>query len=122
MLLKHLLSFVFKTDKDLRIQPLQGGDQSIAWPNFIPATKEGIDLYLKHNVVKDGYRGNINVTKPKSIGKMKDNTSIFRSYLNKEKFYASQAPLVLVDARNDLCVPPSGPKPKVPRRSKASNH
>jgi hypothetical protein len=63
--LKLVLPFALKTDKDLRIQPLLGGDQSIAWPNGIPGTKEGIDLYFKHKVVKDGVRVNINVTMSK---------------------------------------------------------
>jgi hypothetical protein len=40
----RFLSFALKRDKDFRIQPLQGGDQSIAWTNGIPATKEDIDL------------------------------------------------------------------------------
>jgi hypothetical protein len=60
--------------------------------------KEGIDLYFKHKVVKDGVRGNINVTMSKSIVQMKENTSIFRAYLNKEKVYVSQVSLGLVDA------------------------
>jgi hypothetical protein len=80
-LLKRFLSFALKTDKGFRIQPLQGGDQSIAWPNDIPVTKEGINLYFKHKVVKDGVRGEINITMSKSIGQMKENTSIFRTYL-----------------------------------------
>jgi hypothetical protein len=77
MLLKRFLSFALKTDKDFRIQPLLRGDQSIAWPNGIPGTKEGIDLYFKQKVVKDGVRGNINVKMMKSIGQMKENTSLF---------------------------------------------
>jgi hypothetical protein len=35
----------------------------------------------------------------KSIGQMKEKTSIFRSYLNKENVYASQVSLGIVDAR-----------------------
>jgi hypothetical protein len=35
----------------------------------------------------------------KSIGKMKEKNSVLRSYLNKEKVYASQASLGLLDAR-----------------------
>jgi hypothetical protein len=43
-LLKRCLSFALRTDKDFCIQPLVGGDQSIAGPNGIPGTKKGIDL------------------------------------------------------------------------------
>jgi hypothetical protein len=50
-------------------------------------------------MVKYGVRGKINVTMMKSIGKMKDMNSAFRSYLNKEKLYVSQAALGLVNAR-----------------------
>jgi hypothetical protein len=75
-LLKRFLSFALKTDKDFRIQTLLGGDQSIAWPNGNPGKKEGIDLYFKHKIVKDDVRGNINVNVMKSIGQMKENTSL----------------------------------------------
>jgi hypothetical protein len=78
-LLKLFLYFALKTDKDFQIQPLLGGDRSIAWPNGIPGTKEGIDLYFKHKVAKYGVKGKINVTMTKSIGQMKENTSLFRA-------------------------------------------
>jgi hypothetical protein len=78
---------------------LQGGDQIISWPNGIPATKEDIDLYFKHKVAKDGVRGKMNITMSKSIGQMKENTSIFRTYLKQEQVYVSQASLGIVDAR-----------------------
>jgi hypothetical protein len=70
-LLKRFFSFALKTDRDFRTQSLQGGDQSIAWPNMTPVTKEGIDLYFQHKIVKYGVRGKINVTMSKSIGQMK---------------------------------------------------
>jgi hypothetical protein len=92
-LLKHFISFALKTDKDFLIQPLQGGDQGIAWPNGIPIMKEGIDLYFQHKIVKGGVRGKINVTTLKFIGQMKETNSTFFSYLNKEKVYIDQASL-----------------------------
>jgi hypothetical protein len=82
-LLKSFLSFALKTHKYFRIQPLQGGDQRITWPDGIPAMKYCIHLYSKHKLVKDGGRGKINVKMSKSISQMKENTSIFQTYLNK---------------------------------------
>jgi hypothetical protein len=98
-LLKRFLSCALKTDPDFRILPLQGGNQSISKPNGIPTTKEGIDLYFQHKTVKDGVRGKITITVLKSIGQMKDMGSAFRTYLNKEKVYVSQAALGLFNAR-----------------------
>jgi hypothetical protein len=98
-LLKSFLSFALKTYKDIRIQPLHGGDQIIAWSIVIPDTKEVIELYCKHKVVNDGVRGKINITISKSIGKMKENISVFRSYLKIKIKYASQASLGLIDVR-----------------------
>jgi hypothetical protein len=97
-LIKRCLSFALNMDTDFLIQPLQGGDQSIAWPNGTPATKEGIYLYFQHKVIKDGVRGKINVKISKSISQMKEANSIFRSNLDKEKVYLSQTSLGLVDA------------------------
>jgi hypothetical protein len=68
------------------------------YPNGIPTTKEGIDLYFQHKRLKDGVRGNINVTMTKSIRQMKDMHSAFRMHLNKEKVYVSQVELCLVYA------------------------
>jgi hypothetical protein len=99
VLLKRFLLYALKNDPDFHIILLKGGNQIIAYPNGIPTTKEGIDLYLEHNIVKDGVRGNITVTMMKSIGQMKDMGSAFRTYLNKEKVYVSQAALGLFDAR-----------------------
>jgi hypothetical protein len=89
-LLNRFLSFTLKTDTEFHILPLEEGNQSIAWPNGIPPSKKGIDLYFQHNTVKDGVRGKINVTMSKSIGKIKEIHSAFRAYLNNEKVYASQ--------------------------------
>jgi hypothetical protein len=60
-LLKRFLSFALKTDSEFRILPLAGENQSIAWSNGIPTSKEGIDLYFQHNNVKDEVRGRIYV-------------------------------------------------------------
>jgi hypothetical protein len=72
VLLKRFLSYALKTNPEFHILPLQGRDQSIAYPNGIPAAKEGIDFYFQHKMGKDGVRGKINVTMTKSIGQMKD--------------------------------------------------
>jgi hypothetical protein len=91
VLLKIFLSYALKTHPRFRILPLQGGNQSIAYPDDTPNTKEGIDLYFQHKIVKYGVRGKINVTMEKSIGQMKYMNSAFRSYLNREKVYGSQS-------------------------------
>jgi hypothetical protein len=77
VLLKRFLSYALKTDPNFHILPLKGGNQSIAYPDGIPATKEGIDLYFQHKIVKDGIGGKITVTMTKSIGQMKDIGSAF---------------------------------------------
>jgi hypothetical protein len=97
-LLKRFLSFSLKTDLDFWILPLTGGNQSIVWPNRVPTLKEGIDLYFQHKTVKDGVRRKINVTMKKLFGLMKEMHSAFRTYLTKEKVYASQAALGLGEA------------------------
>jgi hypothetical protein len=99
VLIKRFLLFALKTYPGFRILPLEGGNQSIAYPNGIPTTKEEIDLYFQHTMVKYGLRGNINVTMIKCIGKMKDMHSAFSAYINKEKLYVSQLALGLVNTR-----------------------
>jgi hypothetical protein len=90
--------YTLNTDPDFRIILIQGGNQIIFYPNGIPTTKEVVDLYFQHKTVKDGVRGNITVTMSKWIDQMKDMGSYFCIYLNREKVYASQAALGLVDA------------------------
>jgi hypothetical protein len=74
--------YALKTDPNFRILPLKRGNQSIAYLNGIPTTKEDIDLYFQYKTVKEGVRGKITVTMMKSIGQMKDMGSAFRTYLN----------------------------------------
>jgi hypothetical protein len=70
-LLKRFISYTLKTDPKFSILPPGGGNQSIAYPNGIRTTKEGIDLYVQHKMVKDGLRGKINATMMKYIGEVK---------------------------------------------------
>jgi hypothetical protein len=71
--------------------------------------------------VKDDVRGNINVNVMKSIGRMKENTSLFRAYLNKGKgLHQSGIPRASRRTVN-RGISPSGPKPNVQRRPQASN-
>jgi hypothetical protein len=95
LLLKHFMAFGKHTNGDFCIDPLNGSVQCIANAINIPTTKEGLELYHQHRIVADGIRGEINVSMSKTMGDMKD----VRKYLIKEKFYVSQASLVLVDAR-----------------------
>jgi hypothetical protein len=57
VLLKIFLPYDLKTDPEFCILPIQGGNQSIAYPNGIPTTEEGINLYFQHKMVKDSTRG-----------------------------------------------------------------
>jgi hypothetical protein len=96
---KHFLLYALKADPNFRILTIQGGNQSISYPNEIPKTKEGNELYFQHKIVKDGVRGKITVTMSTSNDQTKDMGSAFHIYLNREKVYVSQSALGLVDAR-----------------------
>jgi hypothetical protein len=82
---KRILLYALNTDPDFDILPFQGRNQNISYPNGIPTTKYGVDLYFQHNTVKYGVRGKITVTMSNWVDQMKDMGPAFRTYLNKEK-------------------------------------
>jgi hypothetical protein len=99
LLLKRFMAFANQTDGAFRTDPLNGSAQLITNPSNIPTNKEVVELYYQHRIFDDRIRGEINVSMSKTMGDMKDFSTPFRKYLNKEKVYVFQASLGLADVR-----------------------
>jgi hypothetical protein len=99
LLLKRFMSFAKQTDTEFRLEPLNGSGQCITNPGNIPNSKDGIDLYYQHHLAADGIHGKINVTMSRTMGEMKDMSTLFHKYLNQDKVSVSPAVLGLVDTR-----------------------
>jgi hypothetical protein len=97
LLLKRFMAFAKQTDGAFHIDPLNGSAQCITNPINILTKKEGVELYYKHHIVANCIREKNDVSMSKTMGEMKDISTPFRKYLNKEKFCVSQASLPLVD-------------------------
>jgi hypothetical protein len=54
LLINHFMAFVKQTDTTFRSGPLNGSVQSISYPNHIPITKYGVEIYYQHRIVSDG--------------------------------------------------------------------
>jgi hypothetical protein len=91
--LTQFISAALAIDKDFCLLPLGGQYNNLCIPTDVPNSKEGIKKYFRHIVSVNNVAGSIKIQTKFSISQLKQPSSTFRQYLNKERVHTNSAQL-----------------------------